>query len=187
MFKLGEIAFGDNVRIIDNIATRESGHANLIGVCYGVTTPSVTAVAVVGDTISDVALNVHFEDDAISDAWFAPELVALVDHAVGSRATVGNHAFVKNVDGGWTEEKLTHEQPTPRRRWFRRAYLPLGATWPELSASASTTTAEPAVRVALRPGDLARAVRRLALMRDVGPPERQLTSIRVSAPRAAAR
>lgn len=121
MFKLGEIAFGDNVRIVEDIATSESGHANMIGVCYGVTTPSVTAVEVVGGTTGDVALNVHFENETISDAWFAPELVALVDHAVGSRATVGSHAFVKGADGEWTHEVPTHEQLATRRRRFRRA------------------------------------------------------------------
>jgi len=121
VFELGEISFGDNVRIVDDIATRESGHANMVGVCYGLTTPSVTAVVVVGDTISDVALNVHFDDDAISDAWFAPELVALVDHAVGSRATVGTHAFVKGADGEWMEELPTDEHRSAHRRWFRRS------------------------------------------------------------------
>jgi hypothetical protein len=121
VFKLDEISFGDNVRIVDDIATRESGHANMVGVCYGLTTPSVTAVEVVGDVISDVALNVHFDDDAIADAWFAPELVALVDHAVGSRATVGTHAFVKGADGEWTEELPTGEHRSARRRWFRRS------------------------------------------------------------------
>ena len=121
MFKLGDIAFGDNVRVVDHPATRESGHANLVGVCYGMTTPTVTAVEVVGDAFTDVALNVHFEDEAVADAWFAPELVALVDHAVGSRATVGTHEFVKGADGEWTEEVSTQESPKPRRRWFRRS------------------------------------------------------------------
>jgi hypothetical protein len=89
VFKLGEIAFGDNVSIVDAPPTPQSGHATLVGVCYGMTTPSVTGVEVLGDAFDDVAVNVHFENDAVPDAWFAPELVTLVDHAVGSRATVG--------------------------------------------------------------------------------------------------
>jgi hypothetical protein len=82
------------------------------------TTPSVTDVEVVGGAADDVALNVHFDDEAVQDAWFAPELVALVDHAVGSRATVGDHAFIKAEDGTWVPEPASPEQP--RRSWFRR-------------------------------------------------------------------
>jgi hypothetical protein len=40
VFEHGEIAFGDNVAIVDAAATRLSGHADLTGVCYGMTTPS---------------------------------------------------------------------------------------------------------------------------------------------------
>jgi hypothetical protein len=58
MFKLGDIVFGDTVRIVEADPTRESGHANLIGICYGVTTPSVPAVDVIGDPTRDVALSV---------------------------------------------------------------------------------------------------------------------------------
>ena len=35
----------------------------------------MTGVEVVGDTANDVALNVHFEEETIHEAWFAPELV----------------------------------------------------------------------------------------------------------------
>ena len=120
MFKLGEIAFGDNVSIVDAPPTRQSGHATLVGVCYGMTTPSVTGVEVLGDAFDDVAVNVHFENDAVLDAWFAPELVTLVDHAVGSRATVGDRAFVKTADGEWVPTRSNGGQrPARRRRWFR--------------------------------------------------------------------
>jgi len=56
------------------------------------------------------------------DAWFAPDLVLLVDHAVGSRATVGSHSFVKTADEGRVEDQ-TGEASTaaPRRRRFRRS------------------------------------------------------------------
>jgi hypothetical protein len=120
VFELGDIAFGDNVRIVDAEPTRRSGHSNMVGVCYGLTTPSATGVEVVGTSTGDAALNVHFEADEIPDAWFAPELVDLVDHAVGSKATVGTTSFAKSADGDWIEERSTVE-PTTRRRWFRRS------------------------------------------------------------------
>jgi hypothetical protein len=75
VFTHGEVSFGDNVRILESDSTIASGHADRIGVCYGMTTPSVTEVEVVGDAGDDVALNVHFDDEAVEDAWFAPELV----------------------------------------------------------------------------------------------------------------
>ena len=118
MFKHGDISFGDNVRIVVSESTTESGHADMIGVCYGMTTPSVTGVGVVGGAPNDVALNVHFDDEEMPDAWFAPDLVVLVDHAVGSRATVGDQAFVKTEGGDWVPQP-----PAPasrRHKWFGR-------------------------------------------------------------------
>jgi hypothetical protein len=116
MFKYGDIAFGDSVRIVDTEATRGSGHARRSGVCYGITTPSVTGVDVVGPE-DDVALNVHFEDDVVEDAWFGPSLVELVDHAAGTVATVGDHKFVKTAEGDWIEQPPSTGRG---RRWFRR-------------------------------------------------------------------
>jgi hypothetical protein len=120
VFKLGEISFGDNVSVVDAPPTRQSGHANLVGVCYGMTTPSVTDVEVIGDAVDDVALNVHFENDAVPDAWFAPQLVTLVDHAVGSHATVGDRSFVKTADGAWVPTQSNGRRRVARRSWFRR-------------------------------------------------------------------
>jgi hypothetical protein len=68
------------------------------------TTPSVTGVEVIGDAFDDVAVNVHFENDAVPDAWFAPQLVTLVDHAVGSHATVRDGSFVKRADSAWVSD-----------------------------------------------------------------------------------
>lgn len=118
MFRHGEVSFGDNVRISDSDSTIASGHAGRVGVCYGMTTPSVTGVEVVGDAGDDVALNVHFDDQAVEDAWFSPVLVVLVDHAAGSRATVGDHAFVKTEDGSWVSESTAPRKR--QRRWFGR-------------------------------------------------------------------
>lgn len=120
VFKYGDISFGDNVRIVASDSTTASGHADRVGVCYGLTTPSVTGVEVVGGAADDVALNVHFDEEPAQDAWFAPELVAIVDHAVGSQATVGDQEFVKTEDGSWVQEPATAEK-SPRRGWFRRA------------------------------------------------------------------
>lgn len=117
MFKHGDISFGDNVRIMVSDSTTESGHADRIGVCYGMTTPSVTGVEVVGGAPNDVALNVHF-DEEVPDAWFAPELVVLVDHAVGSRATVGDQAFVKTDGGDWVPQPPA--SASSRQKWFGR-------------------------------------------------------------------
>lgn len=115
MFRLGEITFGDTVRIDETEWTRGSGHAGLIGVCFGVTTPSVTSVDVVGDTSDDVALNVHFESDPELDAWFAPDLVVLVDRAAGSVATVGERSFVKTEQGDWLPASPEDESRSQRR------------------------------------------------------------------------
>lgn len=120
MFKEGAIGFGDNVRIVDTDATQRSGHANLVGVCFGMTTPTVTGVEVVGDAVEDVALNVHFDDDDVPDAWFAPQLVTLVDHAVGSQASIGDHSFIKGPDGEWVPVESEGERRSRFRRWFKR-------------------------------------------------------------------
>lgn len=119
MFKLGEIGFGDRVRIEEVDATILSGHSGRVGDCYGMTTPSETGVEVIGDTAEDVALNVHFEAEDVPDAWFAPEVVALVGHPEGSRAVVGDQAFVMDASGSWRPEGNGGAEPT-RRRWFRR-------------------------------------------------------------------
>ena len=104
MFKLGDISFGGKVRILASDSTTASGHADLIGVCHGITTPSVTCLEVVGYAPDDIALNVHFDDPTVRDAWFAPEHVGIVDHGVGSQATVGDHRFVKTRADDWVPD-----------------------------------------------------------------------------------
>ena len=51
-------AFGDRVRIKETPETRASGVAGLEGDVYGFTTPSVTAIEVVGGSPDDFAINV---------------------------------------------------------------------------------------------------------------------------------
>ena len=89
---------GDNVRIRATEDTERSGHARRVGTCYGFTTPSVTLVAVIGGSQRDLAYNVGFEG---SDAWFAPELVEVVDRAEGSEIRIGHRRFVRSADGEW--------------------------------------------------------------------------------------
>jgi hypothetical protein len=86
-----------------------------------VTTPSVSSVEVIGDAFDDVGLNVHFENDAVPDAWFALQLVTLVDHAVGSHATVGDRSFVETADGAWVPTTPAGEVVGP---------IPVEAGWP---------------------------------------------------------
>jgi hypothetical protein len=55
VFKLGDVGFGDKVRIEQAEVTITSGHAGHVGSCFGVTTPSATGVDVMGDPADDVA------------------------------------------------------------------------------------------------------------------------------------
>jgi hypothetical protein len=70
-----------------------------MGTFYGFTTPSVTGIAFVGASPTNLAYNVGFDGD--QDAWFAPELIELVDHAPGSEMTIGGRRFVRSADGEW--------------------------------------------------------------------------------------
>ncbi|MGH7687517.1 MAG: hypothetical protein ACREN2_11975 [Candidatus Dormibacteria bacterium] len=102
------VAQFDNVRIASTPETLSLGYGGRLGVCYGSTIPTVTGVDVIGSTSDDYALNVHFESADVDDAWFAADLVELVDHGVGTRITIGSKAFVRRDDGSW--EQLT---PSP--------------------------------------------------------------------------
>lgn len=121
MFTLGSVGFGDKVRIAEAEETVASGHAGLVGDCFGMTTPSATDVDLIGDAIDDVALNVNFGSEGIPDAWFAPELVLLVEHPEGARAVVGTQAFVMDSTGDWHAESAVNPEPSRRRRrlWRR--------------------------------------------------------------------
>jgi hypothetical protein len=58
-------------------------------------------VQVIGGTESDLAFNVHFDEDAVPDAWFHPNLVEYVDHAAGTDMRVGNRHVVRDAVGDW--------------------------------------------------------------------------------------
>ncbi len=96
------IAFGDNVRILSSPETDEKGLAGKTGQVYGETTPSVTAIEVIGEVKDDYAFNVSIEGIG-SELWFAPELLELVDHAEGTEIVIGNYRAVRRADGTWDE------------------------------------------------------------------------------------
>jgi hypothetical protein len=97
-------SFGDNVRICDVQLTKELGFAGLRGVVYGMTTPSITGIEIIGPSGVDYAINVHFEDRKES-FWFASELVEIVDHAAGSEITLDgvNKKWIRQSDSSWEE------------------------------------------------------------------------------------
>lgn len=99
------VGFGDNVRVLDAPETAEKGLAGRMGCVYGMTTPSVTSVDVIGELRSDYAVNVHFEE--LNDSfWFAPELLEFVDHGAGQTITLDgvDKKWTRTADGDWIEE-----------------------------------------------------------------------------------
>ena len=96
------ITFGDNVRILSSPETDEKNLSGKIGQVYGETTPSVTAIDVIGEVKNDYAINVSIEEMG-SEFWFAPELLELVDHAEGTEIVIGNYRAVRRADGTWDE------------------------------------------------------------------------------------
>lgn len=112
-----EISFGDRVRVRATPETEQSGHADLVGQVYGFTTPSVTAVTVVGGQESDQAFNVHFDDRA-ETVWFAPHLLEFVDHSPGTDLAIGNKRWVRDADGSWLPQQPVQQSPG-RRPWWK--------------------------------------------------------------------
>jgi hypothetical protein len=97
-----DISFGDKVRIVATPATQAAGVAGRMGTVTGFTTPSVMDVKVVGEVKDDFAFSVTFENPN-AQAWFAPELLELVDHAPGQDIQIGQKRWVRRPDGGWEE------------------------------------------------------------------------------------
>jgi hypothetical protein len=114
-------AFGDKVRIVDTPLTRAQGFAGMHGVVYGVTTPSVSGVPVIGNVTQDTALGVHFESRN-ETFWFAPELVQFVDHGAGQIISVdgADKISVRRADGGWDEISTAPAKTAPAKRpWWK--------------------------------------------------------------------
>lgn len=98
------IAFGDKVRIYTTLATEAAGVAGLVGQVYGETTPSMTAVEVIGQADDDYAINVFFQDRNQS-FWFAAGLLEFVDHGPGTTIGIDGCAtkWMKTEHGEWIE------------------------------------------------------------------------------------
>jgi len=118
-----QAGFGDNVAIRSTEDTRAAGYAGLRGVVYGLTTPSVTGVEVIGEPVDDRALNVRF-DDLGKDAWFATHLVELIDYNPGMEIRLEGVPvrWVRAADGSWLEESTLESGPAPPwwKFWKRR-------------------------------------------------------------------
>ena len=99
------IDFGDTVRVRSTPATQAAGVAGLVGPVYGVTTPSVTGVKVIGQLNEDRAIHV-FVEGRTEPLWFAPDPLEFIDHGAGAVATIKgvNKQWRRNADGTWTEE-----------------------------------------------------------------------------------
>jgi hypothetical protein len=71
---------------------------------YGVTTPSVTGVKVIGQLREDRAIHV-FVQGRNEPLWFTADLLEFIDHG-GAVATIKgvNQQWKRNEDGTWTEE-----------------------------------------------------------------------------------
>jgi hypothetical protein len=104
-----EVEFGDDVRIASAPETQALGYAGRSGSCVSITTPSLTGVEVIGDLRNDRALNVHFDEPYIEDAWFSPELVEFVDRPEEIVIQFGVTGFGettlrRDADGSWSRE-----------------------------------------------------------------------------------
>jgi hypothetical protein len=115
------ISFADNVRVRVTPVTEAAGVAGLHGQVYGVTTPSVTGVEVIGEVKDDTAVNVFFAEQNASH-WFTPDLLEFVDHAPGTEIRVANSPTksVRTEDGEW---QVLPVETSPARgvvAWFAR-------------------------------------------------------------------
>jgi hypothetical protein len=105
------LSYGDNVRIQRTPETERLGIAEMIGNVYGETNPSESKVTVIGDVMSDYALNVYFEKLDAS-FWLAPQLLEFVNHAPGTEVFVHGSLFksVHQRDGSWKQVPLNPER-----------------------------------------------------------------------------
>jgi len=94
------MTMGDRVCIRENddpIAHVLSGRC---GIVYGDTTPSISAVDVIGRTNFDYAVNVCLDGDSAS-SWYALELIEFIERGDGTTIKVGEHTYTRRADGGW--------------------------------------------------------------------------------------
>ena len=111
------LAFGDNVRIRSTHATVAIGLAGAAGQMYGVTTPSVTGVTVIGDVVDDCAFAVQCPgwSEAV---WFASDLLEFVDHGVGTEIRLEgvDKKWARAADGSWVKTRTAGPH---RRPWWK--------------------------------------------------------------------
>ena len=100
---MSSISFGDTVRIRATGETERLGLAGQTGTVYGLTTPSVTGVQVIGSIAKDRALVVNLEGKN-DPLWFDPELVEFLNHTPGTTITIGGRSYIRDVDGEWIDE-----------------------------------------------------------------------------------
>ncbi len=107
--------FGDRVRIKESAETSAAGIAGVEGDIYGMTTPSVTNVEVIGGAPEDCALNISIES-LKKTFWVRPDLVEVLHHNAGMEMVVGNIRAVRLADGSWIESEIMPCEPGP---WSR--------------------------------------------------------------------
>jgi len=98
--------FADRVRIKATEDTERLGLAGREGQVFGWTVPSSTGVTVIGEMLSDSAINVHF-DDLNSSFWFSEELVETLDHGPGTVVSLDEQdlEWVRKADGTWEQRR----------------------------------------------------------------------------------
>ena len=118
--------FGDRVLVLSAPATNAAGIAGQRGVVYGITTPSVTGVTVVGSAALDKALNVFFEESG-QNFWLAPQLVEFIDHDPGATMNLKGvpKQWTRDSAGAWIESSRT----LPVSEWPARISSVLRSLW----------------------------------------------------------
>ena len=114
------LSFGDNVRVRVTPETEAAGVAGLAGSVFGVTTPSITGVQVIGRVESDVAINVFLEEKG-EGLWFAEDLLEFVDMGVGWAIRLKGvpKQWVRQPSGEWAELPYVPSPPRSPSWWQR--------------------------------------------------------------------
>jgi len=80
------------------------GLSGLEGDIYGITTPSVTNVAVIGSKVEDIALNVFFSDKK-GEYWFSEDQLEFLHHSPGAEIKLDgvDKKWIRSSSGAWIE------------------------------------------------------------------------------------
>jgi hypothetical protein len=115
------ISFFDHVRIRDTPPTRVAGLVGLSGTVYGITTPSITEVYVIGEVQNDYAINVYFEERNES-FWFASDQLEFLDHNEESEFTINGKKWIRTKSGEWEEQPGGKKYPDIWERIMGRIF-----------------------------------------------------------------